>query len=63
MRFAAGTLGLALGVAACGGGSHATEPTAVAPPSSPPNIVLIVTDDLDARSAIGAMRLPRSRRG
>ena len=51
MRVASGTLGFALGVAACAGGPPGvTAPTAPVRPTSPPNIVLIVTDDLDARS-------------
>jgi N-acetylglucosamine-6-sulfatase len=49
---AAGTLGLALTAAACGGSSSPgpAAPTAPTKPKRPPNIVFIVTDDLDARS-------------
>jgi arylsulfatase A-like enzyme len=51
MRLATWTLGLALCVMACGGGSSGvTTPTASPPPKGPPNIVFVVTDDLDARS-------------
>src|SRR5262245_12285568 len=49
---AARLLGLVLVTGACGGGSSPgpAAPTAVAAPRHPPNIVFIVTDDLDARS-------------
>jgi len=52
MRLATGTLGLALFAGACGGGSSPgiMAPTAPIKPKRAPNIVFIVTDDLDARS-------------
>ncbi|PYQ07372.1 MAG: hypothetical protein DMF83_09705 [Acidobacteria bacterium] len=52
MRLATGSLGLALFAGACGGGSSlgVTAPTAPSKPRRAPNIIFIVTDDLDARS-------------
>src|SRR2546427_356144 len=52
MRLATGSLGLALFAGACGGGSSlgVTAPTAPIKPRRAPNIIFIVTDDLDARS-------------
>jgi N-acetylglucosamine-6-sulfatase len=49
MRLATAVPLLALTAAACGGGTSGVSPTPAAP-KRPPNIVFIVTDDLDSRS-------------